>query len=65
MLVRAQSDVNRYRPLAEAGAVSQRDLESAVAEAGAYQGEVDAARASLNVAEINLAMLPSMPPLPD
>jgi len=54
MLVRAQSDVNRYRPLAEAGAVSQRDLESAVAEAGAYQGEVDAARASLNVAEINL-----------
>lgn len=54
LLVRAQSDVNRYQPLAEAGAVSQRDLESALAEAGAYQGEVDAARASLNVAEINL-----------
>ena len=54
LLVRARSDVNRYRPLAEAGAVSQRDLESALAEAGARQGEVDAAEASLKVAEINL-----------
>ena len=54
MLVRARSDVNRYRPLAEAGAVSQRDLETALAEEGARQGEVDAAQALLNVAEINL-----------
>ena len=54
LLVRAQADVNRYRPLAAAGAVSQRDLERALAEAGARQGEVDAAKASLNVAEINL-----------
>jgi len=55
LLVRAQSDVARYQPLAAAGAVSQRDLESALAEAGAYQGEVDAARAALNVAQINLS----------
>jgi len=55
MLARAKSDVNRYRPLAEAGAVSQRDLETALAEAGSQQGEVDAAEASLKVAEINLS----------
>ncbi len=55
LLVRAQSDVNRYRPLAEAGAVSQRDLETALAEAGSRKGEVDAAEASLKVAEINLS----------
>ena len=54
MYARAESDVNRYRPLAEAGAVSQRDLESAEAEYGARQGEVDAAQAGLRLAEINL-----------
>ena len=54
LMMRAKSDVNRYRPLAQAGAVSQRDLESAEAEYGARQGEVEAAQASLNVAEINL-----------
>jgi membrane fusion protein (multidrug efflux system) len=54
LMIRAQSDVNRYRPLAAAGAVSQRDLESAEAEYGARKGEVDAAQAAVNVAEINL-----------
>jgi membrane fusion protein, multidrug efflux system len=54
MLVRAKSDVDRYRPLAEAGAVSQRDLESAEAEYGARLSELDAAQAELNVAQINL-----------
>jgi membrane fusion protein (multidrug efflux system) len=54
LLARASSDVARYRPLAAAGAVSQRDLESALAEQGARQGEVDAAKASLEVAQINL-----------
>jgi membrane fusion protein (multidrug efflux system) len=34
--------------------VSQRDLEAALAEAGAREGEVDAAKAALKVAEINL-----------
>jgi membrane fusion protein, multidrug efflux system len=53
-MVRAKSDVNRYRPLAQAGAVSKRDLEAAEAEYGARKGEVDAAQASLNVAVINL-----------
>jgi membrane fusion protein (multidrug efflux system) len=54
LMVRAKSDVDRYGPLAEAGAVSQRDLESAQAEYGARQAEVEAAGAQLRVAEINL-----------
>lgn len=54
LLSRAESDVNRYTPLAAAGAVSQRDLERALAEAGARKGEVEAAQASLNLAEINM-----------
>jgi membrane fusion protein (multidrug efflux system) len=54
LLARAKSDVERYRPLAAAGAVSQRDLEQAEAEYGARLSEVDAAQASLNVAQINL-----------
>ncbi len=53
-LVRAKSDVDRYRPLAEAGAVSKRDLERAEADYGARQSELDAAQAELNVAQINL-----------
>jgi membrane fusion protein (multidrug efflux system) len=55
LLARAKSDVDRYGPLAAQGAVSKRDLEAAEAEYGARQGEVAAARASLNVAEINLS----------
>jgi membrane fusion protein, multidrug efflux system len=55
LFVRAQSDVGRYRPLAEAGAVSQRDLDNAVAEEGARKGEVDAAAAAVQIAEINLS----------
>ena len=55
LLVRAQSDVARYRPLAAAGAVSKRDLETAEAEEGARKGEVDAARAAVQIAEINLS----------
>lgn len=54
LLARAKSDVARYRPLAAAGAVSQRELEAAEADMGARQGAVDAARASLNAARLNL-----------
>lgn len=54
LLARAKSDVDRYRPLAEAGAVSKRDLESAEAEYNARLSELDAAQAELNVAQINL-----------
>ncbi|HYV85764.1 MAG TPA: efflux RND transporter periplasmic adaptor subunit [Patescibacteria group bacterium] len=53
-LVKAQSDVRRYRPLAEMHAVSQADLDSAVAEEGAATGQVDAAEAALRSARISL-----------
>jgi membrane fusion protein (multidrug efflux system) len=54
LLSRAQSDVDRYTPLAAAGAVSQRDLERAVAEFGSRKGEVEAAEASLKLAMIDM-----------
>jgi membrane fusion protein (multidrug efflux system) len=53
-IVKAESDVKRYRPLAEMKAVSQRDLDAAVAEEGAARGQVDAAEASLQTARISL-----------
>lgn len=52
-LAKAASDLARYRPLAAMNAVSQRDLEEAIANDGAARGAVDAARAGLRVAEIN------------
>ncbi|HET6349441.1 MAG TPA: efflux RND transporter periplasmic adaptor subunit [Candidatus Krumholzibacteria bacterium] len=54
LLARAESDVNRYKPLAAAGAVSQRDLEDAVAMYDARKSEVEAAQAALRLAEVNL-----------
>ncbi len=53
MLAKSKSDVDRYRPLAEAGAVSKRDLEAAEADYNARLSELDAAQAELNVAQIN------------
>lgn len=52
-LAKAVADLARYRPLAAMNAVSQRDLEEAIANEGAARGAVDAARAGLSVAEIN------------
>lgn len=54
LLVQAEDDVKRYTPLAEAGAVSQRDLEIALSRYESYKGELDAANASLNIAKTNL-----------
>jgi membrane fusion protein (multidrug efflux system) len=50
----AAANLARYRPLAELNAVSARDLDEAVAREGAAKNQVEAARASLRVAEINL-----------
>jgi membrane fusion protein (multidrug efflux system) len=55
MLVKARSDLARIRPLAEMKAVSQQDLDSAVAEYEAAQGSVQAAEAQLDQAEIELS----------
>lgn len=54
MLVQAESDVLRYTPLAEKGAVSTRQLEIAVATRDARLGDVESAEASLKLAKINL-----------
>ncbi|HKQ97681.1 MAG TPA: efflux RND transporter periplasmic adaptor subunit [Candidatus Polarisedimenticolia bacterium] len=53
-LVKAESDVSRYRPLAAMKAVAQADLDAAVAEEGAARGQVDAAEATLRFTKLNL-----------
>jgi membrane fusion protein (multidrug efflux system) len=54
LLAQAEADVKRYTPLAEAGAVSKRELEIAVSNYEARLGQLDASLASLNLAKINL-----------
>jgi membrane fusion protein (multidrug efflux system) len=53
-LVKANTDVSRLRPLAERNAVSRQDLDHAVAAQLAAEGHMNAARAALRSAEINL-----------
>lgn len=53
-LVKAENDLNRYRPLAEANAVSQSDLDNAIAEFDAAKAQVAAAEANYEIAEIEL-----------
>lgn len=54
MLAKSKSDLARIRPLAEMNAVSQQDLDSAVAEYEAALGSVQAAGAQVEQAEIEL-----------
>jgi membrane fusion protein (multidrug efflux system) len=49
------SDLARIKPLADINAVSKRDLDKAVAAKGVAQGAVDAAKAQLEAAEIELS----------
>lgn len=51
---RAISDLNRIQPLAEINAVSKRDLDAAVAEKKGSEALVEAAKAQLRLAQINL-----------
>ena len=53
-LAKARADLDRIRPLAEMNAVSQQDLDSAVAQYEAAQGSVQAAEARREQAEIEL-----------
>lgn len=53
-LVKAENDLNRYKPLAEANAVSQSDLDNAVAEYEASLAQVAAAEANYEIAQIEL-----------
>jgi membrane fusion protein, multidrug efflux system len=54
-LSKANTDVARLRPLAERHAVSQQDLDHAVASQQAADGQVAAARATVNNAQLNLS----------
>ena len=54
-LTKAQSDLNRIRPLAERNAVSQRDLDAAVAAFEAAKAEVNAAESALDVTKVQLS----------
>jgi len=55
LLVNAESELNRIRPLAEINAVSQSDLDAAVARFEASQASVEAAKANLRAAKIQLS----------
>jgi len=54
ILAKTESDVLRYRPLAEINAVSQSDLDAAEAQYGAAEASLEAAQASLDYANIQL-----------
>ena len=54
MLAKAKSDLDRYRPLAEEKAVSESDLDAAVAQYEASIASLEAARANLKAEEIQL-----------
>lgn len=54
MLVKAKSDLDRYKPLAELNAVSQSDLDAAQAQYDAEISSVAAAKANLLSAQIEL-----------
>jgi len=53
-LTKAIADLGRIKPLAEMNAVSKRDLDSAIAQDGAARAGVEAAKAALQSAEIEL-----------
>ena len=55
ILVQTESDLKRIKPLAEMDAVSQRELDIAQAQRDASISSLNAAKADLNIAEINLS----------
>jgi membrane fusion protein (multidrug efflux system) len=54
MMVKAKSDLDRYKPLASLNAVSKSDLDAAQASYDASVSAVEAAKANLNSAQIQL-----------
>ncbi|MDT0554281.1 efflux RND transporter periplasmic adaptor subunit [Urechidicola vernalis] len=63
VLVQTESDLNRIKPLAEIDAVSQRELDMAQAQRDASISALDAAKADLRIAEINLSYTRIMAPI--
>jgi len=54
LLIQSESDLQRIKPLAELDAVSQRELDMAQAKRDADISSLEAAKATLNLAKINL-----------
>ncbi len=63
MLVKAKSDLDRYKPLAEKNAVSQSDLDAKQAQYDAAVSSVNAAKSNLRSAEIELGYCQIYSPL--
>ena len=63
LLVRAENELKRIEPLAEINAVSQSDLDAAIAEAGAAQASLEASEANLELAEIKLSYTRILSPI--
>lgn len=55
LLVNAENELARYKPLAEINAVSKSDLDAAQATRDAAESSVEAAKANLKLSEINLS----------
>lgn len=62
-VVKAKSDLERVKPLAESNALSKRDLDAAVAAVGAAEGKVKAAKAVLENAKIELGFCRVVAPI--
>jgi membrane fusion protein (multidrug efflux system) len=60
---RAKQDVARYKPLVEANAISREEYETSVALERAATAKVDAARASLESAELDLGYTTVLAPI--
>ncbi|WP_347841070.1 efflux RND transporter periplasmic adaptor subunit [uncultured Draconibacterium sp.] len=54
LYAKAQSDLNRYKPLAESNAVSKADLDGAQVQFEAAEAQVKAAEANLEISKIQL-----------
>jgi membrane fusion protein (multidrug efflux system) len=63
ILAKTASDLNRIRPLAARKAVSEADLDAAVAAYEASRASVDAAEANLRAAKINLSYTRVLSPI--
>ncbi len=63
ILVNAENELARYKPLAAINAVSKSDLDAAQATRDASEASVDAARANLRLSEINLSYTKILAPI--
>ena len=63
MLAKARADLGRIEPLAKMNAVSQQELDGAVAQRDAAEGSVQAAEAQMDLAKIELGYSQIMSPI--